>query len=134
MKSLVIVELRKDMNPGTQEGKEGGGRRRGRADGRLNGGQTIENIFTFIIYIYIRVKFGFWAIQPVFHIYDLGYMIKSPGIINHNLPGKNKYTNFKNIETILYNETPGFKIKRFINFALFLLIILRESFITYFSL
>ena len=72
-------------------------------------------LIIFVIYIYIRVKFGFWAIQPVFHVYDIGYMIRSPGIINHGLPEKNKYTNFKNIETMLYNEAPDFKIKRFIN-------------------
>jgi hypothetical protein len=72
-------------------------------------------LIIFFIYIYIRAKFGFWAIQPVFHIYDIGYMIKAPGIINHSLPKKNKYTNFKNIETIMYNEVSDLKIKRFIN-------------------
>ena len=72
-------------------------------------------LIIFLIYIYIRVKFGFWAIQPVFHVYDLGYMIKPPGIINHQLPTKNKYTNFKNIETLLYNQMPSYKINRFIN-------------------
>jgi hypothetical protein len=72
-------------------------------------------LIIFLIYIYIRVKFGFWAIQPVFHIYDLGYMINPPGIINHILPAKNKYTNFKNIETILYSEASEVKINRFIN-------------------
>jgi len=68
-----------------------------------------------IIYIYIRLKFGFWVIQPVFHIYDLGYMIYPPGIINHYLPEKNKYTNFKNIETIIYKEVTPIQIKRFLN-------------------
>ena len=53
-----------------------------------------------VIYVYIRFKFGFWVIQPVFHIYDLGYMINPPGIINDFLPERNKYTNFKDIETI----------------------------------
>jgi len=72
-------------------------------------------IIIFLIYIYIRIKFGFWAIQPVFHIYDIGYMIKAPGIINTYLPKKNKYTNFKNIETIMYNEISDLKIKRLIN-------------------
>jgi hypothetical protein len=72
-------------------------------------------LIIFLVYIYIRVKFGFWAIQPVFHVYDLGYLIKAPGIINHNLPGKNKYTNFKDIDTILFNEASDLKIKRFIN-------------------
>jgi len=68
-----------------------------------------------IIYLYIRLKFGFWAMQPVFHIYDIGYMLKAPGIINENLPEKNKYTNFKNIETIIFSELTSLQIQRFVN-------------------
>ena len=66
---------------------------------------------------YIRVKYGFWAIQPVFHVYNLFYMIWPPGIINHELPEKNKYTNFKNIETIVYSELSDLKINKFVNFV-----------------
>jgi hypothetical protein len=66
---------------------------------------------------YIRVKFGFWALQPVFHVYNLTYMIWPPGIINHELPEKNKYTNFKNIETIVYSEVSELKINKFVNFV-----------------
>lgn len=69
----------------------------------------------FLLYIFIRIKFGFWAIQPVFHIYDIGYMIKTPGIIDDTLPLKNKYTNFKNIETILMEETTSIQKQRFVN-------------------
>jgi GNAT superfamily N-acetyltransferase len=72
-------------------------------------------LFILLIYIYIRLKFGFWAIQPVFHIYDIGYMLKAPGIINESLPEKNKYTNFKNIETILFSDLSSLQIQRFIN-------------------
>lgn len=68
-----------------------------------------------IIYAYIRLKFGFWAIQPVFHIYDINYMIKAPGIIDDYLPQKNKYTNFKNIETIIYSELTAVKAQKFAN-------------------
>jgi len=68
-----------------------------------------------LIYIYIRLKFGFWAIQPVYHIYDIGYMFSSPGIINECMPEKNKYTNFKNIETILFPEITSLQIQRMIN-------------------
>jgi GNAT superfamily N-acetyltransferase len=64
---------------------------------------------------YIRIKFGFWALQPVFHVYNLTYMIWPPGIINHYLPEKNKYTNFKNIETIVYTQLTDIKINKFIN-------------------
>jgi GNAT superfamily N-acetyltransferase len=67
------------------------------------------------IFLYIKVKFGFWAIQPVFHIYDLFYIIYPPGIVNHYLPEKNKYTNFKNIETITYSELSNLKFQYFIN-------------------
>jgi ribosomal protein S18 acetylase RimI-like enzyme len=52
-----------------------------------------------IFFIYIRLKYRFWSIQPVFHYYDLYYWIFNIGIINHELPQKNKYTNFKNIQT-----------------------------------
>jgi hypothetical protein len=73
-------------------------------------------IIIFIIYIYIRLKFGFWAIQPVFHVYDISYMLKAPGIINDSLPEKNKYTNFKDVETILFSELSSLQIQRFVNF------------------
>ena len=68
-----------------------------------------------IIYVYIRIKFGFWAIQPVFHIYDIGYMINPPGIINDYLPERNKYTNFKDIETIVSSELTQLQLQRFIH-------------------
>jgi predicted GNAT family acetyltransferase len=52
----------------------------------------------------------------VFHIYDLLYIFKPPGIIQHSLPEKNKYTNFKNIETILFSELSEFKKTRLVQF------------------
>lgn len=72
-------------------------------------------MIAFMVYIYIRLKYGFWVCQPVFHVYDIWYMIHPPGIINHYLPLKNKYTNFKNIETSVYSEISDIKLKRFIN-------------------
>jgi len=68
-----------------------------------------------IIYIYIKCKFGFWVSQPVFHVYDIIYMLKTPGIINDYLPKKNKYTNFKNIETVVFTEITPLQIQRFVN-------------------
>ena len=70
----------------------------------------------FLIYIYIRLKYGFWFLQPVFHVYDLIYIFKPPGIIQHGLPEKNKYTNFKNIETIIFPELSELKKTRLVNF------------------
>ena len=68
-----------------------------------------------VIYVYIRFKFGFWAVQPVFHIYDICYMINPPGIINEFLPERNKYTNFKDIDTNVYSELTSLQIQRFIH-------------------
>lgn len=52
-----------------------------------------------LFFIFIRLKFKFWAIQPVFHVYDIYYWFVNVGIIREMLPEKNKYTNFKNVTT-----------------------------------
>ena len=72
-------------------------------------------LIIFLIYIYIRLKYGFWVLQPVFHVYDFGYMLNPPGIIQHSLPEKNKYTNFKDIETIVFSELTNIQKSRFTN-------------------
>ena len=72
-------------------------------------------LIIFIIYIYIRLKYGFWALQPVFHVYDYKYYLNPPGIINDFLPEKNKYTNFKDIDTIVFSELTSIQKQRFFN-------------------
>lgn len=72
-------------------------------------------IFLFFLYIYIKIKYKFWSIQPVFHIYNIIYMLNPPGIINEELPLTNKYTNLKNIDTYPINKLNDFYIKKFIN-------------------
>lgn len=67
-----------------------------------------------IFFIYIRIKFRFWALQPVFHFYDLYYWIANIGIIQEELPSKNRYTNFKNIKTISYDILSEKNIKDFV--------------------
>jgi hypothetical protein len=42
-------------------------------------------------------------------------MLKAPGIINDSLPSKNKYTNFKDITTIIYSELTEIQLQRFAN-------------------
>lgn len=68
-----------------------------------------------IVYIFIRMKYGFWAIQPVFHIYNVGYLLKPPGIIDFSLPDKNKYTNFKDIDTIVISGLTSIQKQRFVH-------------------
>lgn len=71
-------------------------------------------LIIFIIICYIKIKFPFWSIQPVFHVYDLGYILFPPGIINAELPEKNKYTNLKNIQTFSFQKLDSFEINKFI--------------------
>jgi hypothetical protein len=44
-----------------------------------------------IFSIFIKVKYPFWSSQPVFHVYNLSYYIRPVGIIQHDIPDKNKY-------------------------------------------
>jgi len=39
-----------------------------------------------------------------------------PGIIDHNLPEKNKYTNFKSIDTLPFDKVTDLKMNKFVNF------------------
>jgi len=73
-------------------------------------------IIILCIIAYIKLKFRFWSIQPVFHIYDFQYYLFPIGIIDQELPEKNKYCNFKSIETIKYDELSEFRINKFIQF------------------
>ena len=42
-------------------------------------------------------------------------MLSPPGIIEHSLPEKNKYTNFKDIDTIIFSGITSIQKQRFIN-------------------
>jgi hypothetical protein len=68
-------------------------------------------ILIILFFIYIRIKYRFWALQPVFHFYDLYYWIVNIGIIRKELPEKNRYTNFKNIKTISFDILSDQNIK-----------------------
>jgi len=70
-----------------------------------------------LLCIYIRFKFGFWRIQPVFHIYDFHYYLFPPGIIQYGIPERNKYCNFKDIETLNFDNLEDYKIVKFTNFV-----------------
>ena len=68
-------------------------------------------IFGFIImciilfFVYIRIRYRFWSVQPVFHFYDMYYWFVNKGIIREELPQKNRYINFKNIKTNTMEST-----------------------------
>ena len=57
-----------------------------------------------LFFIYIRLKYQFWALQPVFHFYDVYYWFINVGVICKELPETNRYVNFKNIKTNIFEE------------------------------
>lgn len=57
-----------------------------------------------IITLYLKCKMPFWSKQPVFHIYNLLYWLRPPGIINTNMPSINKYTDLFHIKTFSLSE------------------------------
>ena len=83
----------------------------------------IKYVFLLIICIillicaYIRLKYRFWCLQPVFHVYDFHYYLFPPGIVEKRLPEKNKYCNFSDIETLAFTDISEFKINKFVNFV-----------------
>jgi len=77
-------------------------------------------VFILILYIlfklFVRIKYKFWAIQPVFHYYNLFYWICPIGIIKEELPITNKYCNFININVSKYDERKEDEIKHIVEF------------------
>lgn len=69
-----------------------------------------------IFKIIVRIKYGFWSIQPVFHFYNLFYWIYPIGIINKQLPKNNKYCDFINIKTEEYVDILDNDIDNIIEF------------------
>ena len=65
---------------------------------------------------YVKIKFRFWSIQPVFHIYDFMYWINPPGVINRNLPEMNNYINLLDITTKPLDDINDTTITRMCNF------------------
>lgn len=73
-------------------------------------------VILIFLLLYIRTKFQFWAMQPVFHIYDLSYYFFPPGIILHDLPEKNKFCNFKNIDTVPVSKMSNLQLNKVTRF------------------
>ena len=67
-----------------------------------------------ILIAYFKLKYPFWSKQPVFHFHNLYYWMFPPGIIQNEMPEKNKYYD----ETIFFFEF--FKVptqkKHYVNF------------------
>jgi hypothetical protein len=72
---------------------------------------SIIIIFLFIL-AYIRIKYRFWTLQPVFHFYDIYYWFVDYGIIMKELPQKNKYYQPK-LETIKFESVSNHQLTKF---------------------
>lgn len=71
-----------------------------------------------IFYVYIRVSYGFWYYQPVFHFYDVSYYLFSYGIIQHELPPYDKFTNLQDITSKTFPEIQNsYLFNKFIQFT-----------------
>lgn len=57
-----------------------------------------------VIIAILKLKFRFWSMQPVFHVYDISYYLFYSGIILKDLPEKSRYTNFKDVETLTFGK------------------------------
>jgi GNAT superfamily N-acetyltransferase len=68
------------------------------------------------VYSWIRIKYGFWFFQPVFHTYDLFYYFSPNRIIQKELPRENKFINFKEIEVLQTNSLKDEYIQKITDF------------------
>ena len=69
-----------------------------------------------LICIYIKVKFKFWSIQPVFHVYDFLYWLYPIGLVQKDFPLPNKYVNYINITVEKTDDVSDVNMKRVCNF------------------
>ena len=56
-------------------------------------------IIYLLIFAFIKLRFRFWSVQPVFHLYNLFYWIWPCGIIEHGQPPKTKFYDAKVLTT-----------------------------------
>ena len=70
-----------------------------------------------LIFIWIKVKYKFWSIQPAFHVYNIYYWFLYSGIINNDLPKKNRYydSNIVTNKTVINKDICDFLTKWFLN-------------------
>ena len=75
-------------------------------------------IFTIIIsiIIYIKLKYPFWNIQPIYHSYDFWrYFSQTPFVIQRKLPIKTKFYDNKHVETVDFSDMKDFHMTRMID-------------------
>ena len=83
----------------------------------MNNGWIFIILFLLFYYAYIKIKYPFWNIQPVYHTYD--YMISliysKPFIFYKYSPIKTKFCDFQLVETIDYLDCSPKQLSDLIN-------------------
>ena len=65
----------------------------------------ISIIVVYVLIVgYLKCKSPFWAKQPVFHLYDLSYWLRPPGIISLDMPVINKYVDLIHVNTFAVDD------------------------------
>ena len=67
-----------------------------------------------LLFIYIRLRYKFWALQPVFHFYDIYYWFVNVGVIRKELPDNNRYVNNRQIKTNTFEEIDELTLKQLV--------------------
>ena len=67
-----------------------------------------------LLFVYIRLRYKFWALQPVFHFYDIYYWFINVGVIRKELPEKNRYVNLKQIITKQFEDMDNQTLKQLV--------------------
>lgn len=75
-------------------------------------------VMCILIYTYIKITYTFWTLQPVFHVYDIGYFLhlNKFGIIQSNAPQINKFTNLINIKSKAFEDMNDVEINTLVKF------------------
>ena len=79
----------------------------------------LVTIVLLISYIYIRISYGFWFYQPVFHLYDIYSYLFPCGIVEYDMPRYTKFTNLEDITMFSVHDLllkNNYKWKQFVNF------------------
>ena len=48
-------------------------------------------LFYLAFHLFLKIRFRFWSVQPVFHMHNVQYWLAPPGLLQHALPPKTKY-------------------------------------------
>lgn len=67
-----------------------------------------------LFFVYIRLKYKFWVLQPVFHFYDIYYWFINVGVIRKELPEKNRYVDLQKITTKQFDEVDELTLKQLV--------------------